>query len=74
MKLVFVEFLKFKQFYWLKIYIDFNTDNRKNAANTFEKYFFELINSVYGKTMENIRKRINVQLINNAKDYKEHVS
>ena len=74
MKLVFVEFLKFKQFYWLKIYIDFNTDKRKNAANTFEKYFFELINSVYGKTMENIRKRINVQLINNAKDYKEHVS
>ena len=31
-------------------------------------------NSVYGKTMENLRKRINVRLINNANDYKKFVS
>ena len=31
-------------------------------------------NSVYRKTMENLRKRINVRLVNNAKDYKKYVS
>ena len=33
-----------------------------------------MVNSVYGKTVENIRKRINVRLINNAKDYARCVS
>ena len=76
MKLVTVHrVLKLKQFYWLKICIDFNTDKRKNAANTFEKDFFKLMNnSVYGKTMGNLRKRINVRLISNAKDYKQYAS
>ena len=54
----------------MKKYVDFNTEKRMNAANNFEKDFFKLmINSDYGKTMENLRKRINVRLVNNAKGF-----
>ena len=59
----------------MKKYIDFNTEKRKNATNDFEKDFFKLmINSVYGKTMENLRKRINVRLVSNEKDFLKHTS
>ena len=59
----------------MKKYIDFNTEKRKNADNDFEKDFFKLmINSVYGRTMENLWKRINVRLINNAKDFLKYTS
>ena len=54
----------------MKKYIDFNTEKRMNAANDIEKDFLKLmINSVYGKTMENLQKRINVRLVINAKDF-----
>ena len=47
----------------------------KNATNDFDKDFFKLmINSIYGKAIENLRKRINVRLINNAKDFLKYTS
>ena len=67
--------IKFKQSNWSKEYIDFNTEKRKNAKNSHDRAFFKLmVDSIYGKTAENIRKRINVRLINNAKDYVRCVS
>ena len=67
--------LEFDQAPWLKPYIDLNTEKRKNATSEFEKDFFKLcINSMFGKTMENVRQRIWVEMVMDDNVFRKRVA
>ena len=67
--------LIFEEKPFMKNYIDKNTKLRMQAKNAFEKDFFKLMNnSVFGKTMENIRKRVNIHLTKKAEEAEKLVN
>ena len=63
--------LEFNQSQWLKQYIEFNTQKRKEAGKNGDKdgkALYKLMsNTLYGKTMENLKTRIDIKLISNKK-------
>ena len=73
MKLVKIhKVLSFKQSNFLKKCVHLNTNKRKECPDEFSRGLYKLmINCIYGKSVENIRKKINVKLVNNKKDIRK---
>ena len=62
--------VKFLERDWMKKYIQLNTDLRTKGTTDFEKDFFKLMNnSVFGKTMENVRNRVDIRIVNDEKKW-----
>ena len=70
--------LELNQSQWLKPYVEFNTQKRieeeKNGDKDGKALYTSMSNAVCGKTMENLRNRIDVKLVSNKKDYLEWTS
>ena len=67
--------VSFKQANFLKPFIEFSTEKRKNAKNDVEKDLFKLMNnSVYGKTMENVRKHGDYEIVNTPEHFQKLVN
>ena len=67
--------VSFNQAPWMKPYIDFNTTQRAKAIYDYEKDFWKLMsNSVFGKTMENVRKRCRFEMVNDETRFKKLVN
>ena len=65
--------LTFKQKNWLKVFTDFNSRHESN--DEFNKNLYKLLNNcIYGKSIENARKKINVKLVNDKKKYQKIVN
>jgi hypothetical protein len=68
--------LVYKKSFWLKSYIEFNIMKRTEAKNKtpedkFGVFFYKLMNNAfYGKTLENVRKRQNIEIVNNGERFK----
>ena len=75
LKIKIKKILTYKEKPWMKDFIEFNIKKRTLAKNDFEVDFFKLMNnSVYGKTMENVRKRCNFSIVNSEDKALVHIS
>ena len=76
MKLVKIHrILSFKQSNWIKFYADFNTEKKKQSNDEFNKNLYKLLNNcIYGKSIKNQRKKMNVKLIKDKNIYQKIVN